>query len=100
MVIFYFLSFLTPLLKLKIKGKYPHGHHEGYSILARFNFISIIIWLFYIILYIFYSDIKNLFWTIPFLYIDPIIVIGLLMIIIGFIIEFLGIQTLGMNFRI
>jgi len=96
----YLIGFLVPIIFIHRKGKDPHGMHKGYSVLARMSKITIILWFIYILLYLFIDELSGLIWPFSFLNIDFIIVIGMIMATIGIIIEFIGIQALGNNFRI
>lgn len=100
MLILFIIGLVAPIIIVHRKGKDPHGTSDGYSILARLSIITIIIWLFYIILYLFSNEANSLIWTFPFLNIDLLIVIGMLIIAIGFFVEYFGIKKLGINFRV
>lgn len=99
-LILFLLGVLVPMVAVRRKGMNPHGTHEGSSLLTRITSVSILIWLIYIILYIIFDDyIRNL-WSFVFLSYDIYVIIGMIVTIISFIIEALGIKTLGINFRI
>lgn len=99
-LILFLIGVIVPMVAVRRKGMNPHGTHEGGSLLTRLTSISIMIWLIYIILYIIFDDyIRNL-WSFAFLSFDIYIIIGIIVIIISFIIESLGIKALGLNFRI
>ncbi len=99
-LVLFLIGLVVPLIMIRRKGKNPHGTHEGYSILARLSSVSIFLWIINNILFIFYNDLIELFWTFIFLSDDLFIITGMLTVTIGFIIEILGIQSLGINFRI
>ena len=94
------ITFISPLIIVKLNGKDPHGIHRNYSILARLTPISYFLLLFFIILYIFFINLIDNFWTFNFNYINILIFIGMVIITIGMIIEIIGILELGLNFRI
>ncbi len=85
---------------VKKSGKDPHGTHEGSLLLTRLSSVSIFLWLGLIIVYIFFNRLVENLWLINFLSNDISIIIGMIMISIGFLFEILGIIALGLNFRI
>jgi len=85
---------------VKKSGKNPHGSHEGSLLLTRLSSVSIFLWLGLIILYIFLNRIIENLWLMNFLSNDISIIIGMIMISLGFLLEILGIIALGINFRI
>ncbi|MFX1501510.1 MAG: methyltransferase family protein [Promethearchaeota archaeon] len=85
---------------MKKSGSDPHGTHEGSSVLTQLSSVSIFLWLGLIILYIFFDALIKDFWSLNFLSIDVVIIIGMISISIGFLFEILGILALGINFRI
>ncbi len=99
-IILYLIGFITPLILIHRKGKDPHGIHKGYSILAKFSAVTILIWLGSIIWYICSEEVFDDFWMFTFLSGDFFIIVGMLIVILGFMVEFMGVKTLGLNFRI
>ncbi len=85
---------------VKKSGKNPHGTHEGSLLLTRLSSVSIFLWLGLIILYIFLNRIIENLWLMNFLSYDISIIIGMIMISLGFLFEIFGIIALGINFRI
>ena len=99
-LIAHFIVFVAPLIIIKKKGADPHGTHKGYSILARCSSISYFLLIIYIIMYILDRDISYTFYWFSSLVQDIFIISGMVLAIIGIILESLGIITLGLNFRI
>ncbi|MFX0073269.1 MAG: methyltransferase family protein [Candidatus Hermodarchaeota archaeon] len=99
-LIAHFIVFTVPLILIRLKGADPHGIHQNYSILARLSPISYFLLVIYVILYIFFNNMIQIFWTIIFLSGDVIIITGMIFMIIGLVLEILGIINLGINFRI
>lgn len=99
-LILFSIGLMVPMIIIRKKGKDPHGTHEGYSILARLSSATIFIWIINILLFIFFYNLIELFWLFTFLSADIFIIIGMISITAGFIFEILGIQALGINFRI
>ena len=85
---------------VKKSGKDPHGTHEGSLLLTRLSSVSILLWLGFIIVYIFFNRLVENLWLLYFLHNDISIIIGMILISIGFLLEILGIIALGSNFRI
>ncbi|MFX1593561.1 MAG: methyltransferase family protein [Promethearchaeota archaeon] len=85
---------------VKKSGKNPHGTHEGSLLLTRLSSVSIFLWLGLIIFYIFFNNLIENLWRLFFLSNDISIIIGMIMILLGFLFEILGIIALGLNFRI
>lgn len=85
---------------VKKSGKNPHGTHEGSLLLTRLSSVSIFLWLGLIIFYIFFNNLIENLWRLYFLSNDISIIIGMIMILLGFLFEILGIIALGLNFRI
>ncbi|MFX1313279.1 MAG: methyltransferase family protein [Promethearchaeota archaeon] len=100
-VIFLFLlGFIWPLIIVKKRGKNPHGTHEGASILTKLSGVSIFFWLGLICFYFFFPEIiKNIVFFNLF-YSNIAVIIGMIIISIGFLFELMGIIALGENFRI
>ena len=99
-LIFFLIGLMVPLIIIRRKGKDPHGTHKGYSIIARLSSATIFIWIINIVLFIFFYNLIELIWIFTFLSVDIFIIIGIISVTVGFIIEILGIQALGINFRI
>ena len=99
-IIIYIIGFMIPLVLIKQNGRDPHGTHEGASLIARLSSVSILTWLVYIILYIIFGDLIRYFWAFSLLISDGFIISGIILIILGVILEGLGIFYLGINFRI
>lgn len=99
-IILFLIGFLWPIIVVKKNGKDPHGTHEGSLLLTRLSSVSIFLWLGLIILYIFFNSFIEGLWRLNFLSNDISIIIGMIMISLGFLLEILGISTLGINFRI
>ena len=85
---------------MKKSGGDPHGSHEGSNILTQLSSVSIFLWLFFIISYIFFNNVLEHLWLLNFLSNDMLIISGVVSIFIGFLFEILGIIALGINFRI
>ncbi len=86
--------------KIRRKGIDPHGTSEGYSILAKLSSITIFIWLGILITYLIAQELLVIFWTIPIVSNDLFTLLGAIIGIIGFVIEVLGMGSLGENFRL
>ncbi len=99
-IILFLVGFFWPIILVKKSGKNPHGTHEGSLLLTRLSSVSIFLWLGLIILYIFLNSIIERLWRLNFLSNDMSIIIGMIMISVGFLFEILGIRALGINFRI
>ena len=99
-VIVYLIAFLVPLIIVRMNGADPHGTHQNYSVLARISPIAVFLLTIYIVLFIFFNNIIQIFWVISFLLGDPIIIIGMVLMFIGLVFEILGIKNLGISFRI
>ena len=96
----HFIIFFTPLIIIRKKGADPHGTHKNYSLLAKITPISYFLLIIYIISYIFFSNAIYLF-PIFTLFSEKIyVIIGIIIIILGLLLESYGIITLGLNFRI
>jgi protein-S-isoprenylcysteine O-methyltransferase Ste14 len=94
------ITFISPLIIVKLNGKDPHGLHTNYSTLARLTPISYFLLLLFVISYIFFINLIDIFWTFHFIYMDLLIFIGIVIVTSGLILEMLGILELGLNFRI
>lgn len=99
-IILFLIGFFWPLIVVKKSGKDPHGTHEGSLLLTRLSSVSIFLWLGFIIVYVFFNRLVENLWLLYFLYNDISIIIGMILISIGFLFEILGIIALGLNFRI
>ncbi len=88
------------MILIKKRGKDPHGTHEGYSFLSKITFLSISYWLIYVLLKIIFNEVWGNYWTFNLLSIDFFIISGLILIVLGFVFEVLGLISLGINFRI
>ncbi|MFX1574985.1 MAG: methyltransferase family protein [Promethearchaeota archaeon] len=99
-ILLFLVGFFWPLILVKKSGKNPHGTHEGASILTRLSSVSIFLWLGFIILYLFLNNTLESFLQFDFLANDIIVLIGMVIVSIGFLFEILGIKALGINFRI
>lgn len=100
MLILFLIGIIIPLILIKRKGMDPHGTHEGYSSLSRLTPISIMVWLLYILLYIFFDEVIGKILAFIFLSLDIFVIIGMITISLGLILEVLAMKTLGLNFRI
>ena len=85
---------------MKKRGGDPHGTHKGSTRLTQLSSVSIFLWLFFIISYIFFDDIISNLWLLTFLSNDILILFGMILIFFGFLFELFGIIALGINFRI
>lgn len=99
-IITFLIGTIFPLILIQKKGLDPHGTHEGCSALSRLTPISITIWLLFVILYIFFDDNIKKIWSFDLLISDTFIIIGMIVTILGFIIEVVSIKALGLNYRI
>jgi protein-S-isoprenylcysteine O-methyltransferase Ste14 len=99
-IILFLLGLVVPLILIKKRGKDPHGMHDGFSILSKLTFLSISLWIIYILLRILFNEVWGNFWTFNLLSFDFIIITGFVIITLGFVFEILGMITLGINFRI
>ncbi|MFX1442675.1 MAG: methyltransferase family protein [Promethearchaeota archaeon] len=99
-IIVHLISFIAPLIVIKKKGNDPHGIHKGNSILARLTPVSYFLLIIFIMLYLFFDTIIEVFWTFQWLAIDSITIIGIIMVAIGSFIEIVATRRLGINFRI
>ena len=100
LIILHLISFIAPLIIIRKKGNDPHGIHQGNSILARLTPVSYFLLIIFIMVYIFFDTIIEVFWTFQWLAIDSIIIIGIIMVAIGSFIEIVATIRLGTNFRI
>ncbi|MFX1450925.1 MAG: methyltransferase family protein [Promethearchaeota archaeon] len=99
-IISFLIGMIAPIILIRKKGMDPHGTHGDASILTRLSAVTIMLWIAFIILYLFMDEIIGNFWIIDFLAADVFIIIGMILIGLGFIFEILGIIALGENFRI
>lgn len=99
-IIIFLIGFVVPLILIKKRGKDARGTKEGYSLLSKISFLSIFFWLIYILLKILFNEVWGDYLTFNLLSLDFFIISGLIIIILGFVFELLGIITLGINFRI
>ncbi len=100
-VIFLFLlGFIWPLIVVKKRSKNPHGTHEGASILTKLSGVSIFFWLGLICFYFFFPQIIRNILFFNLIYSNIAVIIGMIIISIGFLFELMGIIALGENFRI
>jgi protein-S-isoprenylcysteine O-methyltransferase Ste14 len=96
----FIIGMSIPMVFISKKGMNPHGTHEGASILTRLTMITIFGWLIYVILFIIFDMSILYFWAFDFLMSDMLIIIGMILMVIGFIFNGLGELTLGTNFRV
>ncbi len=96
----FIIGFIWPLIVVKKNGNDPHGTHEGYSLLTQCSAVSIFLWLGLIIFFIFFNNLIENLLRLYFLLNDVLIITGMIIILIGFLLEILGIIALGINFRI
>ena len=99
-IILFLIGLIVPMILIKKRGKDPHGTNEGYSLLSKVTFISILFWLIYILLKIIFNEAWGSFWTFNLLLSDFLIITGIITITLGFIFDVLGMISLGINFRI
>ncbi len=99
-IILFLIGIVVPMILIKKRGKDPHGTHEGYSFLSKITFLSISYWLIYVLLKIIFNEVWGNYWTFNLLSIDFFIISGLILIVLGFVFEVLGLISLGINFRI
>lgn len=99
-IILFLIGTLVPMILIKKRGKDPHGTNEGYSFLSKITFLSISFWLIYVLLKIFFNEVWGDYWTFNILSIDFFIISGLIIIVLGFVFEVLGMISLGINYRI
>ena len=59
---------------MKKSGGDPHGTHEGSNILTQLSSVSIFLWLFFIISYIFFNNVLEHLWLLNFLSNDMLII--------------------------
>ncbi len=99
-IMFFLIGMFIPMIVIKKKGKDPHGTHEGASLLTRLTPYTIFTWLIYIIIFII-NDVAILrFLAVEVLISDFFIIIGIIIIILGLILDGWGTVALGTNFRI
>ena len=96
----FLIGVVIPMILIKKRGKDPHGTNDGFSILSKFTFLSISFWIIYILLKILFNEVWGDYWTFSLLSIDFFIISGLIIIVLGFVFEVLGMISLGINFRI
>jgi protein-S-isoprenylcysteine O-methyltransferase Ste14 len=94
------MGLALPMIKLRKQGIDPHGSHEEAPFLTRCTPITIFIWMFYIIFYIVNDEALRPFLLLNILDFDLAIIIGMIIVVLGYIFEGLGIYALGTNFRI
>jgi len=98
-LILFIIGFVWPLIAVKRKKLDPHGTDKGASLLTLLSSISIFYWLTLVLIYIFSPRLIVIF-PFYFLEINALVIIGIILIILGYIVEFLAIIALGVNFRI
>ncbi|MFW9938704.1 MAG: methyltransferase family protein [Candidatus Thorarchaeota archaeon] len=98
-LIIFIIGFIWPLITVKRKKMDPHGTDKGASLLTLLSSISIFYWLTLVLIYIFSPRLIAIF-PFYFLEINVFIIIGMILISLGYILEFLAIIELGINFRI
>ena len=99
-IMFFLIGMFIPMIVIKKKGKDPHGTHEGTSLLTRLTPFTIFPWLIFIILFII-NDVAILrFLAVEVFISDFFIIIGIIIIILGLILDGWGTIALGTNFRI
>ena len=96
----FLIGMFSPMLVIKKKGNDPHGTHEGASILTRMTPVTILSWLFYIILYVIYGAPLLHFLAVEILISEIFTISGMVVITLGLIIDVWGTVALGTNFRI
>lgn len=96
----FLIGMFSPMLVIKKKGNDPHGTHEGASILTRMTPITIFSWLLYIILYIILGTPLLHFLVIEVLISESFTISGMVVIMLGLILDVWGTVALGTNFRI
>jgi protein-S-isoprenylcysteine O-methyltransferase Ste14 len=99
-IAFSLIGILIPMIYIKSKGIDPHGTHENSSVLTRFTSVSIILWVVYCLLFLVWDELMINTMGLNLFNIDLLIIIGMILVGIGFLIELLGIMNLGLNFRI
>jgi len=99
-IMFFLIGMFIPMIVIKKKGKDPHGTHEGASLLTRLTPFTIFTWLIYIILFIINDVVILRFLAVEVLISDFFIIIGIIIIILGLILDGWGTIALGTNFRI
>ena len=99
-IILFLIGVIIPMILIKKRGKDPHGTHDGFSTLSKLTFLSISFWIIYVLLKISFNEVWGNYWTFNILSIDFFIISGLIIIVLGFVFEVLGIISLGINFRI
>lgn len=99
-VVLFLIGMMAPIFAIKKKGNDPHGTHEGASLLTRLTPLTIFTWLTYIIVFMI-NDVAILrFLAFEVLISDFFIVIGIIIIVLGLILDGWGTAALGTNFRI
>jgi len=99
-LVLFLLGLIIPILIIKKNGNDPRGSTNGSSFLTKLTSISSIAWLIYIIFYLTLENYIFNFWAIEVLKCDFCIIVGIIIICMSFVIEFLGLKELGINFRI
>jgi protein-S-isoprenylcysteine O-methyltransferase len=98
-LISFIIGFIWPLISVKRKKMNPHGTDKGASLLNLLSSISIFYWLTIVVLCIISYHLIMIF-PLSFLEISIFMIIAMILIILGYILEFLAILALGINFRI
>jgi len=88
------------MIVIKKKGKDPHGTHEGTLLLTRLTPFTIFTWLIFTILFIINDVVILRFLALEVFISDFFIIIGIIIIILGLILDGWGTIALGTNFRI
>lgn len=96
----YVVVFLYSLIWVKNRGKDPKGTTHQYGRLAEFSSFFTFLWLLIMLLYSFLPDFFIFMFPFSFLISEAWIICGLVIIAIGFVLETVGMFTLGENFRI
>ena len=99
-IILYIIEFITPIIAIRRRGEDPIGTSTQYSLLAKACLIFTVLWLIICIIYIFFGSLMQYFVPFNFLSIDIVAYLGISLLIMGLILEFLGMRGLGINFRV